>query len=201
MQPMSQIFRSHLPYSQAHIMAGALSSGGISAAVAGDIATHLYGETPMLDCVVMVPEDQVEEAEAFLCADFAEEPPDTNMPMESCPPNGDLPGIGTILYGTLRLAPGAAIVPSLLVGIQTFETHPTSLLPILTAIALTYLLSLFILIGCLPFFSVGAGLLLHILRGYRSDSRIFRLVASISFWGIVLVYIAAAALSSANKGG
>ena len=82
---MSQIFRSHLPYCQAHILAGVLSSGGIPATVAGDMVANIYGEIPVLDCVVMVHEDQVEEAEAFLCADFIGEAPDQDIPTESCP--------------------------------------------------------------------------------------------------------------------
>jgi hypothetical protein len=192
---MSHIFRSHLPYCQAHILAGALSSGGISAAVAGDMAAHIYGEILALDCVVMVPEDQVEEAEAYLCSDFAGEPPDSNILVESCPPNGDLPGIGIILYGTLRIAPVAAFIPALLVGIQTFATHPTSPLSILAAMVLMYFSSLLFLIWCLLFYSVGAGLLLHILRRYLSGSTVFRVLGSIWLWAFVL-FIAAALLSS-----
>ena len=64
---------------------------------------------------------------------------------------------------------------------------------------LAYLSSLIFLIWCLLFYSVGAGLLLHILRGYRSGSIGFRRIASISLWAFVLLFIAAAVLSSANR--
>ncbi len=173
---MSLIFRSHLPYSQAHILAGALASGGIPAAVAGDLAAHLYGGTSLLDCVVMVPEDWEEEAEAFLRADLVEEPPDPNLPAETCPPDGDPPGMGAILYATLCLAPFAAALPALLAGIQVFGEHATSLQPALVAMAHMYVEGLVVLLVCLPLHALGAGLLLRIIRGYKRGSRLSRLL-------------------------
>ncbi len=196
---MSCVFRHHLPAAQAHILAGVLSSGGISAAVTGDIADQLYGGMPLLDCLVIVPEDEVEEAEAYLRSDFSEEPLDADIPFESCPPNGDPPGIGAILFGTLCLAPLAALIPTLLVGFRILGYHSASLHPILMGMVHTYFSSLILLICCLPIFAIGAGLLLRILRGYCSGSRVFRVFASIPLLGIVLLLITAAVLSSANK--
>lgn len=183
---MSQIFRSHLPYSQAHILAGALSSGGISAAVGGEITAHLYGGTPLLDCTVLVPEDQVEEAEAFLSADVGEEPLDPDIPVESCPPNGDPPGIGAILCGTLLIAPLAAVIPALLVGLRILGNQPALLEPVLKAMASTYFTSLLLLLVSLPVIAIGAGLLLPIIRGYRRGSVLCRVMVRVMLWVLMV---------------
>jgi hypothetical protein len=179
------VFRHHLPSAQAHILAGVLSSGGISAAVTGDIADQLYGGTPMLDCVVIVPEDEIEEAEAFLRADFTGEPPDSDIPAETCPSDGDPPGIGTLLCATLCLAPLAALIPALLVELQVLGNHPSSLQPVLLGMARAYFESLLLLIIYLPFFAIGTGLSLRIIRGYRSGSLLFLLMVK----GLLLFFL------------
>lgn len=80
---MSCVYRHHLSSTQAHIVAGILNSNGVAAAVAGDIAEQIYGGVPMLDCVVIVPEEELEEAEAVLRTDFPDEPPDTDIPQRA----------------------------------------------------------------------------------------------------------------------
>ncbi|MDB6004506.1 MAG: hypothetical protein JWR15_1493 [Prosthecobacter sp.] len=130
----------------------------------------------MVDCVVIVPEDEMEEAEAFLRADFREEPLDTDIRAETCPPDGDPPGIGVILYATLYLAPIASIIPALLAALRALMNHPSSLQPVIEGFAFMYLRGLLFLFCCLPVVAIGAGLLLRIIRGYRNGSRICRLI-------------------------
>lgn len=175
---MSCVFRHHLSFSQAHILAGVLSSNGVTAAVTGDIADQIYGGTPMLDCVVIVPEEEVEEAESVLRTGFTEEPPAADLPLETSPPDGDPPGAGAILFGTLCLAPLAALVPAVLSALQVLTYQPRTLKPIVDALVLTYLHSLYALVWCLPFLALGAGLLLRIIRGYRNGSWACRLVVN-----------------------
>ncbi len=176
---MSCVFRHHLSSTQAHIVAGILNSNGVTAAVAGDIADQIYGGVPMLDCVVIVPEEELEEAEAVLRTDFPDEPPDTDIPAESCPPDGDPPGVGPILCGMLWLAPIAALAPALLTGLQIFSTRPRTLQPILERIVFTYLHTLLGLMVLVPVYAIGAGLLLRIIRGYRNGSRACRVIVKI----------------------
>ncbi len=183
---MSRIFRSHLPYSQAHILAGALSSGGISAAVGGEMTAQIYGGTPLLDCTVLVPEDQVEEAEAFLSSDVSEEVPAPDIPAESCPPDGEPPGIGAILYGTLCLAPFAAVIPSLLTGMRILNDRIDSLEPVVRGVVFAYFTSLLTIVIALPLVAIGAGLLLRIVRGYRRGSRLCRMIVAIVIWILIL---------------
>lgn len=183
---MSEIFRSHLPYSRAHILAGALSSAGISAAVGGDNSAHLYGGIPMLDCTIMVPEDQVEEAEAFLKAEVGDEPPEANIPGETCPPNADLPGIGAVFLGGLCCAPFAAVIPALLAGLRSLANHPTSLEPVVKAMGSAYLASLLLIVASLPVVAIGAGLLLRIVQGYRDGSVISRTMVRVIIWLLIL---------------
>jgi hypothetical protein len=139
---------------------------------------YLYGGTPMVDCVVIVPEDEVEEAEAFLRSDFGEEPLDPDIPAETCPPDGDPPGIGAILYATLFLAPIASIIPALLVALRALMNHSSSLQPVIEGFGFTYFRGLLFLFCCLPLVAIGAGLLLRIIRGYRNGSRLCRLMVN-----------------------
>lgn len=180
-----------MPAAQAHILAGALSSGGFSAAVTGDIADQLYGGTPMLDCLVIVPEEEMEEAESFLRADFTEEPLDTDILVETSPPDGDPPGTGVILYATFCIAPFAALISALLVGFQVLGAHPSSLQPVLAGMALMYFRSLLVLICGLPLVAIGAGLLLLIIRGYRNGRLLCRLMVG----GLLLLALLAELLT------
>lgn len=186
---MSRIFRSHLPYSQAHILAGALSSGGISAAVGGEMTAQIYGGTPLLDCTVLVPEDQVEEAEAFLSSDVSEEVPAPDIPAESCPPDGDPPGIGAILYGTLCLAPFAAVIPSLLTGMRILTHRIDSLEPVVRGVVFAYFTSLLTIVIALPLIAIGAGVLLGVIRGYRRGSRLCRMIVAVVIWILIVPWI------------
>ncbi|MBN8422787.1 MAG: DUF2007 domain-containing protein [Verrucomicrobia bacterium] len=189
---MSCVFRHHLSSSQAHILAGVLSSNGVTAAVTGDIADQIYGGTPMLDCLVIVPEEEMEEAEAVLRTGFTEEPPTPDIPAETCPPDGDPPGVGDILFTTLCLAPLAALIPAVLSAFQILRYQPRTLKPVLDIFVHTYLDSLQVLIGCLPFLALGAGLLLRIIRGYRRGSSFCQLI----FWLLALLFALNAVLSS-----
>jgi|GEM_PF-1991450 len=192
---MSCVFRHHLSSSQAHILAGVLTSNGVTAAVTGDIADQIYGGTPMLDCVVIVPEEEMEEAESVLRTGFTDEPPAEDIPMETCPPDGDPPGVGDILFGTLCLAPLAALVPSALSALQVLTYHPRTLKPVLDVLVHTYLDSLKVLIVCLPFLALGAGLLLRLIRGYRRGSSFCQLI----FWLLALLFALNAVLSSSQR--
>lgn len=176
---MSCVFRHHLSFWRAHIVAGVLASNGVTAGVAGDIITQVYGGMSMIDCVVIVPEEELEEAEAVLRNEFFEEPPDPEIPAESCPPDGDPPGVGPILYCMLFLAPFAALVPALLTGLHVFSTRPRFLQPILEGIVFTYLDTLLGLIVFVPVYAIGAGLLLRIIRGYRRGSWLCRIIVKI----------------------
>lgn len=192
---MSCVFRHHLSSSQAHILAGVLSSNGVTAAVTGDIADQIYGGTPMLDCVVIVPEEETEEAEAVLRTGFTDEPPAPDIPAETCPPDGDPPGVGDILFSTLCLAPLAALIPAVLAAFQILTYQPRTLKPVLDIFVHTYLHSLQLLIGCLPFLALGAGLLLRIIRGYRRGSSFCQLI----FWLLALLFALNAMLSSSQR--
>jgi len=170
-------------------MAGVLAANGVNAAAAGDISAQIYGGVSMLDCVVIVPEEELEEAEAVLRTGFTEEPPAPDIPAETCPPDGDPPGIRIILYGTARLAPWAALIPTLLVWLQlTYNSHYTwselfRLLPSL------YLRNLLFLVFCLFPFSIGAGILLHILRKRRGHL-VFKMAFTMIYAASLLSVIA-----------
>lgn len=192
---MLSVIRQHLPPSQAHILAGVLSSSGIDAHVWGDQAAHIYGEMVTGGCSVAIDEQHREDAEALLgCTDFADEPSaaDSDAPAETCPPNGDLPGVGTILYGSLRLAPLAVLIPTALYGIHVFATYDVSLGQMLRAMASAYLQSLLALAICLPLYATGAGLLLLLIPAYRRGEPVFGLIAK----AIALLLILATLLQS-----
>lgn len=193
---MIAVIRQHLPPARAHILAGVLSSAGIKADVWGDQAAHNYGELVTGGCSVAIDDEQREEAEEVLgAADFAWEgapAADTEMPAETCPPNGDLPGIGVILYGTLRLAPLAAIIPAVLVGIEMWGLSRSSFEHAFRGMISVYVQSLVVLAISLPIYATGAGLLLYLIPAYRRGSRVVGLVAK----AIVLLLILATLLTA-----
>ncbi|MGV3660260.1 MAG: hypothetical protein ACO1TE_08740 [Prosthecobacter sp.] len=194
---MTSVIRQHLPPAQAHILAGVLSSAGIPAHVWGYEAAHIYGEMAIGGCSVVIDDEQWEEAEAVLnSTDFApKEPPaedGTDALAETCPPDGDLPGIGIILYATLRLAPLAALVPAALFGLRILAFHDGSLGEILRGIISVYLQSLLALVLLLPMFAIGAGLLLWLIPSYRRGEPAIGIIAKV----IVLVLILGALLGS-----
>lgn len=173
---MSLVLRRHLSHSQAHILVGVLASGGISSLVVGDLACQLYGGTTILDCVVLVPEEEMEDAENFLRSDLADEPIDETVPPEQGPPDGDPPGIGDILPASVLLFSACFAARAFLVIMMTITTHISPEGHLRQAMTLLLFTELPFLVVCMVIHSIGAGLLLKIIRGYRRGSLFCRIV-------------------------
>lgn len=173
---MSLVFRHHLSHSQAHILVGMLASGGIPSLVVGDLACRLYGGTTILDCVVLVPEEQAEDAENFLRSGVADEFIDDTLPPEEGPPDGDPPGIGDILPASALLFSACFAVRAFLVILTAITTHISPEGHLRKAMSALLLTELPLLIVCVVICAVGFGPLLKIIRGFRHGSRCCRIV-------------------------
>lgn len=151
-----------------------LASGGIPSLVVGDLACHLYGGTTILDCVVLVPEEQAEDAENFLRSGFADELIDDTPPPEEGPP-----GIGDILPASALLFSACFAVRAFLVILTAITTHISPEGHLREAMSALLLTELPLLIVCVVICAVGFGLLLKIIRGFRQGSRCCRIVVNL----------------------
>lgn len=106
---MIAVLHRHVPPHEAQIMVGALCGAGFHAHVLDFHAAHLYGALVFRGCRVVVDEEEVEEAQAFLLAPPEDEVPASNLPSELCSGDGGPPGFGVLLFGAFWLVVFASL--------------------------------------------------------------------------------------------
>lgn len=123
---MSLIIRRHLGAPQAHILAEALKAGGISAGVGGENAACLYGHLLAMECTLIVAEEDAADAEAYLQADLAGEPLETDLPSESSPPDAAMPDTLSLLqaFVAIAIAAGVLRIAFIILTILQEQTSP-----------------------------------------------------------------------------
>ena len=169
---MLAIFQRRLAAHEAHVLAGVLRSSGVPAYVWGENAAHFYGGLALGGCIVAVDEADLNEAAEVVKA-VPDELGDQTALENGVAVDAGPPGILDLLcFGFMASLCAAGLMSALTAvwsfycGVQgwAWEGIRTLIATLLAGIVWSIL------------FAVGEGLMLQIVRGYRTGSLFCRLV-------------------------
>lgn len=170
---MLTIFRRHLAPHEAHVLAGMLCASDVPAYVWGENTAHVYGDMALGGCIVAVDDACLAEA-----AEVLKMVPDDDLNSQTGEASQQTfdagpPGILDLFCFGLMVSLGAAALLSLLgMSWSLYMGEHGWVWGCMRTLSST------LLIGLLwsTIFSIGAGLLLKIVRGYRAGSVFCRVV-------------------------